>query len=91
LRQLAQLHKASLVVEGGTSPAQAVEGMQPPANFRRKPLLEAALRAWTPHRLVRAMAQLAEAVLDTRRQPALAEAVAQRSLLSLAVSARRKG
>jgi len=91
LRQLAQLHKASLSVEGGTSPAQVVEGMQPPANFRRKPLLEAALRAWTPHRLVRAMAQLAEAILDTRRQPALAEAVAQRSLLSLAVSARRKG
>jgi DNA polymerase-3 subunit delta len=91
LRQLAQLHKASLAVEAGASPAQAVESMQPFVNFRRKPLLEAALRAWSPHRLVRAMAQLAEAILDTRRQPALAEALAQRSLLSLAVGARRKG
>jgi DNA polymerase-3 subunit delta len=91
LRQLAQLHKASLAVEAGTSPAQAVESMQPFVNFRRKPLLEAALRAWSPHRLVRAMGQLAEAILDTRRQPALAEALAQRSLLSLAVGARRKG
>jgi len=90
LRQLAQLHKASLVVEGGTSPGQVVDGMQPPVHFRRKPLMEAALRVWSSQRLIRAMAQLAEAVLDTRRQPALAEAIAQRSLLSLATGSRRK-
>jgi hypothetical protein len=36
------------------------------------------------------MQQLAEATLDTRKQPALAETIAQRVLLSLAVSARRR-
>jgi hypothetical protein len=36
------------------------------------------------------MAQLADALLETRRQPLLAEAIAQRTLLSIAVFARRK-
>jgi hypothetical protein len=36
------------------------------------------------------MQQLADATLDTRRQPALAETIAQRTLLSLAATARQK-
>jgi DNA polymerase-3 subunit delta len=36
------------------------------------------------------MDQLAEASLEARRQPALAEAIAQRTLLSIAVTARRR-
>jgi hypothetical protein len=36
------------------------------------------------------MAQLAEAALETRRQPALADAIAQRALMSIAGAARRK-
>ena len=49
-----------------------------------------ALRAFSAPRLLRAMAQLAEASLDARRNAALAETIAQRTLLSLAVSARRR-
>jgi DNA polymerase III subunit delta len=36
------------------------------------------------------MAQLAEAALEARKRPAIAEAIAQRTLLALAVAARRK-
>jgi DNA polymerase-3 subunit delta len=36
------------------------------------------------------MTQVAEAALETRKQPALAEVIAQRTLLALAVNARRK-
>jgi DNA polymerase-3 subunit delta len=39
---------------------------------------------------VRVMQQLAEASLDARRNAPLAEAIAQRTLLSLAVNARRR-
>jgi DNA polymerase-3 subunit delta len=37
------------------------------------------------------MAQLAEALLESRKQAGLADVIAQRTLLSLAVNARRKG
>ncbi len=84
LRHIMQLHKAALAVEDGRSPAQAAEGLQPPVHFRRKSLVETALRVWTPERLTRAMHQLADAVLETRRQPAIAEAIAHRTLLTLA-------
>ncbi len=90
LRQLAQLHKFRLTVEDGKSVTQVVESAQPPVHFRRKPLVEAALKAWTADRLVRVMAQLAEAVLETRRQPNLADAIAQRAVLSIASAARRR-
>jgi DNA polymerase-3 subunit delta len=90
LRQLSALHKLRLTVEDGKSVTQVVESAQPPIHFRRKPLVEAALKAWTAARLERVMAQLAEAALDVRRQPNLADAIAQRAVLSIASSARRK-
>jgi DNA polymerase-3 subunit delta len=90
LRQVAVLHKARLAVESGRSISQALDAMEPPVHFRRRPLIEAAVSAWSSGRLGGAMAQLAESALDTRRQSALAEAIAQRTLLSLCVNARRK-
>jgi DNA polymerase-3 subunit delta len=67
-----------------------MEGIQPFVHFSRKAAVETALRNWTSARLERAMTQLAEAALETRKQPALAEVIAQRTLLALAVNARRK-
>lgn len=90
LRQVAQLHRARLAVEDGASLGEAVDSIQPFVHFSRKGAVETALRTWTAARLERAMAQLAEAALEARRQPALAEPLAQRTLLSLAVNARRK-
>jgi DNA polymerase-3 subunit delta len=90
LRQVAQLHRVRLAVDEGASVGQAMEGIQPFVHFSRKAAVETALRNWTSARLERAMAQLAEAALETRKQPALAEVIAQRTLLALAVNARRK-
>jgi DNA polymerase III subunit delta len=90
LRQVAQLHRARLAVDEGASVGQAMEGIQPFVHFSRKAAVETALRNWTSARLERAMTQLAEAALETRKQPALAEVIAQRTLLALAVNARRK-
>src|SRR6516225_6921723 len=90
LRQVAQLHKARLSVEEGVSIGDAVQGIQPFVHFSRKAAVEAALKTWTSARLERAMAELAEAALEARRQSAMAELIAQRSLLELAVKARRK-
>jgi DNA polymerase-3 subunit delta len=90
LRQVALLHKTRLAVENGASADEAINGMIPPVHFRRRPLVQAALTGWTSARLTRAMAQLAEAALEARRQASLAEAIAHRTLLSIAIAARRK-
>jgi DNA polymerase-3 subunit delta len=87
-RQIAQLHKARLQIEEGASLEKTLLSMG--VHFRRQPLVEAALKAWSAERLVRAMHQLAEVSLEARRQPTLADALTHRVLLSLAVSARRK-
>src|SRR5712692_1808379 len=88
LRQVAQLHKARLLIEDGASVGDATGGMF--VHFSRRAAVEAALRSWTSARLERAMAQLAEAALEARRQSALADVIAPRTLLALAVNARRK-
>ena len=63
----------------------------PPVHFTRKEAVGEALRALERRRGCCApWQQLAEASLDARRNAALAEAIAQRTLLSIAVSARRR-
>jgi DNA polymerase-3 subunit delta len=89
LRQVAQLHKARLAIEGGASLEAAIAGIQP-LHLSRKAAVETVLRIWTAARLERTMAQLADAALDARKRPALADALAQRALLAIAVNARRK-
>ena len=88
LRQVMTLHRAAIILESGTSLDGVVEGMR--LHFRRKPLIEAALKAWSVKRIERVMAHLAETVLETRRQPALADALARQCLLSISQRARRK-
>jgi DNA polymerase-3 subunit delta len=90
LRQIERLHALRLTVEEGASASEVVERAQPPIHFRRKALVESALKTWTAARLTRAMAALAEASLETRRTPSLAEAIAQRAMLQVATAARRK-
>jgi len=90
IRHVANLHKMKLAVEGGDSIEWAMKRGAPPVHFSREALVGAALRTWTPARLVRTMQQLAEASLDARRNAPLAETIAQRTLLSIAVNARRR-
>ena len=90
LRQVGALHKARVAVEEGRSAEEAMGGIVPPVHFSRRQAVEAALKGWSAARLQRAMNQLSEASLEARRRPELAETIAQRALLSLAVSARKK-
>lgn len=80
LRQIERLHVLRLEVESGTSAAAVVESVQPAIHFRRKPLVEAALKAWTAERLLKAMTMLAEASLNARLESDLGETIAQRAL-----------
>jgi DNA polymerase-3 subunit delta len=89
-RNVSTLHKLRLTVEDGRTITGVVEGAMPPIHFSRRSLVEAALKAWTAARLERVMAQIAEATFESRKQSDLAEAITQRTLLSLAVNARRK-
>jgi DNA polymerase III subunit delta len=86
-RQLAQLHKWRTTIETGGS--FSLDNVQPPLHFRRKTLVEAALRAWSAARLGITMADLAETVLESRRKPALADIIAERALLAIATQGRR--
>jgi DNA polymerase-3 subunit delta len=90
IRQIANLHKMRLAVDDGDSLEFAMKRGAPPVHFTRERKVGDALRVWTPARLVRTMETLAEASLDARRNAPLAEAIAQRTLLSIAVNARRR-
>jgi DNA polymerase-3 subunit delta len=94
LRHVMQLHKARLAVDAGEEPGAAIGGFIPPLHFSRRSPVEAALRNWTTQRLERAMENLAEAAHEIRRLrtpvDGLADPIAQRALLSIATSARRK-
>ena len=90
IRQVANLHKMKLAVEAGDSIEFAMKRGAPPVHFTRERKVGDALQTFSPARLLRVMEQLAEASLDARRNAALAEAIAQRTLLSIAVGARRR-
>ena len=90
IRHVANLHKMRLAVEDGDSPDFAMKRGGPPVHFSREKLVGEALRAWSAPRLVRVMGQLADASLEARRNAPLAEAIAERALLSIAMNARRR-
>jgi DNA polymerase-3 subunit delta len=89
-RQAALLHKASLAVADGAPASVVAESGFPRLHFSRKGNVEAALRNFTPARLLAIIEQLAVAALDMRKQSSLAAVIAQRTLFSIAVNAKRK-
>jgi len=86
-RQLAQLHKWRIAIEDGAP--FSLDAVQPPLHFRRRAAVEAALKAWSVARLTTVMAELADAVLESRRRAALADTIAERALLAIATQGRR--
>ncbi|MBV9982692.1 DNA polymerase III subunit delta [Bradyrhizobium sp.] len=91
LRHATWLHKSALAVAEGTPASAVIDGGFPRLHFSRKPAAETALRNFSPARLLAIVDQLGTAALDTRKQPSLAAAIAQRTLLSIAVNAKRRG
>jgi DNA polymerase-3 subunit delta len=90
-RQAAWLHKSALAVADGTPVSTLLESGYPRLHFSRKGAVEAALRNFSAARLVAIIEQLATAALDMRKQASLASAIAQRTLLSIAANAKRRG
>ena len=86
-RQVAQLHKWRTAIEAGSG--FSLDAVQPPVNFRRKDAIAAALRLWSAARLLVAMSELADAVLQSRRNADLADTIAERALLAIAANVRR--
>jgi DNA polymerase-3 subunit delta len=91
IRHVAALHRLSLEVEGGRQITAAIERAQPPIHFRRHKRTERALARLTPLDLAQALMALGQASLAARRQASLADALAERALLSLARMGRRRG
>ena len=90
-RQAAWLHKSALAVAEGTPVPTLLEGGFPRLHFSRKSAVETALRNLNAARLASIIDLLATAALDMRKQPAIAAAIAQRALLSIAANAKRRG
>jgi DNA polymerase-3 subunit delta len=90
-RQAAWLHKSALAIADGAPASTVLDGGFPRLHFSRKPMVEVALRNFSPARLVAIIDQLATAALDMRKLTALATVIAQRTLLAIAVNARRRG
>src|SRR5487761_1542107 len=90
-RQAAWLHKSALALAEGTPLSSLLDGGFPRLHFSRKAAAETALRNLSPARLISIIGQLAAAALDMRKQPSLAAVIAQRTLLSIAVNAKRRG
>jgi len=90
-RQAAWLHKSALALAEGTQLSALLDSGFPRLHFSRKPSVETALRNFSPARLVLIIDQLATAALEMRKQAPLAAVIAQRTLLAIAVNARRRG
>src|ERR1700723_2579931 len=90
-RQAAWLHKSALAVAEGTQVATLLDSGFPRLHFSRKPNVETALRNFNAPRLLTIIEQLASAALEMRKQASLAAVIAQRTLLSIAVNAKRRG
>jgi DNA polymerase-3 subunit delta len=89
-RQAAWLHKSALAMAEGASLSTLLDGGFPRLHFSRKAAVETALRNFNAARLLAIIDQLATAALDMRKLPALAAVIAQRTLLSVAVNAKRR-
>ena len=90
-RQAIWLHKSALAVADGAPISTVLESGFPRLHFSRKGNVEIALRNFTIARLAGIIEQLAVATLDMRKQANLAVAIAQRTLMSIAANAKRRG
>lgn len=90
LRQFQTLLSMRQAMERERKPAAAVvASARPPVFFARRQLVEAALGAWSVEAIMRALERLAAAVLETRRRPDLARALARQALLATAIEGAR--
>jgi len=88
LRHVANLHKMRVAADAGDSVDFLMK--RSGIHFSREKTVAEVLRLWSAQKLARAMQQLADAALEARRNAKLADAIAERALLSIAMGARRR-
>lgn len=74
-------------VDNGKTARAVLDGLRPKPHFSRTSALEQQLRLWTDAALAVAGERLLQATSDTRRRPALSEAVLRRVTLALCMMA----
>ncbi|WP_208435457.1 DNA polymerase III subunit delta [Bartonella phoceensis] len=87
--QQLQLLRYQVEIEG-KSPSIVVSQARPPIFFQRKKTVEQALRYWKLEHISYAMKRIQSAVLDSRKNPLLSEAIIHQVLLDLTIVARRQ-
>lgn len=90
MRQFQGLHAMRGNMDAkGLSASAAVAGARPPIFFSRRKTVENALQRWNAEGAARVLERLQNAVLQTRRRPELAEAIARHTLLAVALDGGR--
>lgn len=90
LRQFQMVDAMRAHIEGGRRPASQVLGeFGRRIHFRRKPALEKAVRNWSGKQTEHVLQHLNNAVLESRKIPALQESITRQALLAIAVRSAR--
>lgn len=89
-RQAAALHKAALLVDEGMPAHLALERGFPRLHFSRKDIVTTSLNNTNSNRMADTIVQLGNAAIGVRRNSALADTIARRALMAIAVNARRR-
>jgi len=72
-------------------PAQVMQTLGRHLHFRRKPIIEQALKSWTAPAIAREMNRLQAAILQTRQRASLEDTIATQTLLATTLQSARKG
>ncbi|MET3559459.1 DNA polymerase-3 subunit delta [Bartonella japonica] len=87
--QQLQLLRYQVEIEGKT-PFSVISQARPPIFFQRKKTVEQALNYWKLEHISHAMEKIQTAVLNSRKNPLLGEAIIRQVLLGLTIIARRQ-
>ncbi|MBB5044295.1 DNA polymerase III subunit delta [Shinella fusca] len=87
--QLLELMRAEMD-EKRVPPAQAMASLGRRLHFRRKPIVENALRTWTGPAIRRETQRLQAAILQSRQRPALEDTIAVQTMLATVLQSARR-
>jgi DNA polymerase-3 subunit delta len=73
------------------APAQVMQTLGRHLHFRRKPVIEQALKSWNAPAIAREMNRLQTAILQTRQRASLEDTIATQTLLATTLQSARKG
>ena len=89
LRQIIALHRMSAGIAAGKSADTIVKQARPPIFFNRQEAVKTVLARWSAARIARSRQIMADAILATRRQPQLDDALVSDALQRIAAMGRR--